>query len=374
MNTRGGFMKRTWISFVVVVGLVLSQTSFASADYNQHLQVIDPPKIFLKKLNRESELIIDHVSSSGYEVYGPSGLPSFLTKLGVHFSPIERASNRLLAEYPSAEATVQKMQDLQKKFPNLIRLVEIGKSVEGRSLVFAKLSAPNQAGNQIVDRPEFKYIANMHGDEIVGRELMIRLIEDLVTQFGKDDRITKLMNSVQIYIMPSMNPDGATHQVRFNAHGVDLNRSFPDFTTSDNVNTSANREPEIQAMMKFQAQHKFKLSANFHGGSEVVNYPWDTTAERHPLDNFVQQLSLDYSKRVPYIYNSRQFKYGITNGSDWYEVDGGMQDWSYYWHRDLQVTIELTSTKWPSYSTVAGTYASNRDALIAYIEDIFQVQ
>ena len=46
--------------------------------------------------------------------------------------------------------------------------------------------------------------------------------------------------------------------------------------------------------------------------------------------------------------DSTEFPGGIVNGYDWYEVNGGMQDWSYYWHNDLQVTIELSNMKWHS--------------------------
>ena len=126
--------------------------------------------------------------------------------------------------------------------------------------------------------------------------------------------------------------------------------------------------------MKFQAQHHFKLSANFHGGSEVVNYPWDTSDQTFPLEDLVRRLSLDYSSRVPYIFNSTEFRNGITKGYDWYEVNGGMQDWSVQWYNDLQLTIELDRKKWPSYSTCAVKYKENRDALLNLIESVHQLK
>jgi hypothetical protein len=334
-------------------------------------QVIDPDHQILKAFVKNPEVVIDHVSKFGFEIYGSAGLEKALMASGAHFSELERVSLKMAQDYATPENTIKKMQDLQKKYPQIISLIEIGKSVEGRSLMFAKLTAPSTAGTiATAARPEFKYIANMHGDEIVGRELMVKLIEDLAKNYGSDDRITKLLNSVQVYIMPSMNPDGAMKKTRANANGVDLNRSFPDFTTSDNQNTTSNREPEIQAMMKFQAAHHFVLSANFHGGAEVVNYPYDTEADVFPLDNLVKNMSLDYTRKIPYLWNSTEFEHGITNGFAWYEVNGGMQDWSYHWHGDLQLTIELTATKWPDYSTVDRSYQDNRDSLLGYIEEI----
>jgi hypothetical protein len=340
--------------------------------YPEHVQVVDPDKRALHTLNHYPTLIVDHVSSVGYEVYGPKGLQQYLTSRGLTAS-IATEDKITVADYPSNEKIVAKMVALQKAYPNLITLTEIGKSVEGRSLVFARISAPNDAGKPVADRPEFKYIANMHGDEIVGRDSMLLLIEDLASHYGNDARITQILNTTQVYILPSMNPDGAFHKVRFNAHGVDLNRTFPDFATSDNQNTWDHREPEIQAVANFQAKHHFKLSANFHGGSQVVNYPWDTIKDLHPMDSLFKSLSLDYARRVPYLWNSSEFKNGVTNGYAWYEVDGGMQDWSCYYYKDLQVTIELTYTKYPAYSTVGKTYQDNRDALLAYIENIQKI-
>ena len=333
--------------------------------------VIDPDHNLLKEISKNPEMIIDHVSKMGFEVYGSKNLVNFLTAKKSQFSELLPVQSKMGADYPTPENVIKKMQSLEKQFPKLITLIEIGKSVEGRSLMFAKITAPAKLNNLAMSqRPEFKYVANMHGDEIVGRELMVKFIEDLAKNYGTDSRITKLLDSVQIYIMPSMNPDGAMKRVRANSNGVDLNRSFPDFTTVDNQNTLGKREPEILAMMKFQSQHHFKLSANFHGGAEVVNYPFDTEADVFPLDNLVQNMSLNYSRKIPYLWNSTEFEHGITNGYKWYEVDGGMQDWSYHWYGDLQLTIELTKTKWPAFSTVDRTYLDNRDSLLGYIEEM----
>lgn len=363
-------MKFNWI-FLVSLGAW--SNAHASVHLSQEAQVIDPAHAYLKQLSQDPELVIDHVNSLGYEVYGPVGLQASLEARQVPFVLSEPVKNVLAGKYPSAEESTQSVKDLAAKYPSLISLIEIGKSKEGRSLTVARITAPSGQGAPLNLRPEFKYIANMHGDEIVGREMMVKLIADLASTYGKDIRITQILNSTQVYILNSMNPDGATHRIRYNANGVDLNRSFPDFTTSDHENTTAGRESEIEAVMKFQAAHHFKLSANFHGGSEVVNYPWDTQVDVFPLDNLAQKLSLDYAKRATYIYQSTEFKNGITNGHAWYEIKGGMQDWSYNWHNDLQLTIEVTRAKYPGFETVARTYQANRDSLLTLIEDIHQL-
>lgn len=77
-----------------------------------------------------------------------------------------------------------------------------------------------------------------------------------------------------------------------------------------------------------------------------------------------------YADLNPDMRNSSEFHGGITNGADWYVVKGGMQDWSVFYHNDLQVTIELSNTKWPSYSDIPSYWKNNRDAMYAYVKEI----
>lgn len=323
-----------------------------------------------KKISQMPALTIDHISPRGFEVWGPRGLGQWLQRNQINAISLAKVNMKGAADYPAPEEVARELNGIAQSAPQLTRLFSIGKSVQGRDLLVMKVSA-NAGQND--NRPEFKFIANMHGDEIVGREVMILLIKDLVSNYGKDKFITELLDKTQIYIMPSMNPDGAAAGTRGNANSVDLNRNFPDFSTNDNQDRADGRAIETQAVMNWEATRKFVLSANFHGGAEVVNYLWDTTGEKHPRLQWLQSLALGYSKLAPYIFASPTFKNGITNGYEWYEVNGGMQDWSTYYRNDIQFTVELSNEKWPNYSKVDYYYKQNRAALLYFMSQVHSV-
>ncbi|MEX0798407.1 MAG: M14 family zinc carboxypeptidase [Bacteriovoracaceae bacterium] len=325
----------------------------------------------------QPELTLDHLSKDGFELYGPAGMKKWLEQAEIDYlepsavGPRHHKQKDLAKSgegYPSFDELTSFLKNMAAKRPDIVKLVSLGKSVEGRDLWMMKIS-----DNVQVDEvePEFKYISSMHGDEITGRELMRFFIEDIVNNYGQDKRITRLVNNTELFIMPSMNPDGSHKRMRGNANWKDLNRNFPDWTSGDR-NTGDSRQPETKAIMKFQAKRQIALSANFHGGAVVVNYPWDAAYERHPLDELIKGFSLRYAELNPEMKNSTSFEDGVTNGADWYKVAGGMQDWSYYWHNDLQVTIELSDRKWPRYSEIPGFYARNKDSLFLYPELIHQ--
>ena len=168
---------------------------------------------------------------------------------------------------------------------DIAKLHSIGTSVQNRPLWVLEIT-------RIVElkepgKPKFKYIANMHGNEVVGRQLLIYLIEYLVNNYPTDKRVEQLLNTVDIFIMPSMNPDGfevaqegdcMSIVGQSNANNIDLNRNFPyvfDTKSRDDV------QPETKAVIEWMISNKFVLSANFQGGELGVSYPWDHDPDPH---------------------------------------------------------------------------------------------
>ncbi|CAG2233268.1 CPD [Mytilus edulis] len=80
------------------------------------------------------------------------------------------------------------------------------KSVNGLDLAVIEFS--KNPGKHIPGVPEFKYVGNMHGNEVVGREVLLALVSLLSENKDNDPRISWLIEHTRIHIMPSMNPDG----------------------------------------------------------------------------------------------------------------------------------------------------------------------
>ena len=100
------------------------------------------------------------------------------------------------------------LRSLQTQYPNLARLYKLSEeSVQNRSLWVLQISS-NVTLERKELKPMVKYVGNMHGNEVIGRELLIQLAKYLLESYSSDNEIKQLVDTTDIHIMPSMNPDG----------------------------------------------------------------------------------------------------------------------------------------------------------------------
>ncbi|XP_041065106.1 carboxypeptidase N catalytic chain [Carcharodon carcharias] len=304
---------------------------------------------------------------------------------------------------------VKALLGVQRDCPFISHLYSIGRSAQGRHLYVLELS--DNPGLHELMEPEFKYVGNMHGNEVLGRELLIQLAQYLCEEYNlRNPRITHLIHQTRIHILPSMNPDGyevAADQVteaniyltgRANARGVDLNRNFPDLHVALQKQKSRNHhmslapnwqeqaEQETYAVIRWLQSYNFVLSANMHGGAVVANYPFDkaqqpfgrgphrTAISVTPDHKLFQKLAKVYSYSHGWMHSGANcgdyFPEGITNGASWYSLSRGMQDFNYLHTNCFEITLELSCKKFPPESELQREWYGNREALLTFIEEV----
>ncbi|XP_053715642.1 carboxypeptidase Z-like [Synchiropus splendidus] len=342
-------------------------------------------------------------------------------------TPPERLATSIQFRYHSNDEMNSILKKVESQCSDVSRTYSIGRSAEGRDLLVIEFS--NNPGQHDLLEPEMKYIANMHGNEVLGRQILIYLAQYLCSEYLMgNEHIQMIVNTTRIHILPSMNPDGYEVAVsglrdsnygdeeegyrynnwnigRTNVQNIDLNRNFPDLTS---IVYSRRRQrrfrtdhipipdyywfgkvaPETYAVMKWIRSIPFVLSASFHGGDLVVSYPYDLS--KHPLernmfspapDNQVFKfLAKTYATTHETMSNenaqcgsSRSIsEKGTVNGAQWFSIAGGMQDFNYLHTNCMELTVELGCDKFPPEEDLFIAWQENHEALISFIEAVHQ--
>jgi len=253
-------------------------------------------------------------------------------------------------KYPTYDHYLQMMQDFASDYPDICRLDTFGTSVEGRLLLALKISDHVE---QDEAEASFFYTSTMHGDEIVGFVLLLRLADSLLNGYGNDTEITRLVDNLEIWINPISNPDGSysrndglslQRSTRYNFDGIDLNRDFP-IPNKGQANDPTGRARETRHMMEFLGLHRFSLSANIHSGIEVVNYPWDNRPVPHVDSMWYRFVAGEYADEAMAVDPDYMFGWpegGIVHGYSWYQAAGTRQDYIIYYLGGREMTLELS--------------------------------
>ncbi|MGW0389640.1 M14 family zinc carboxypeptidase [Streptomyces sp. NPDC003042] len=187
--------------------------------------------------------------------------------------------------------------------PSLTKVVSLGKTVQGKDILAVKVTKDAKRTKD-GDKPSVLYMSNQHAREWITPEMTRRLMHHTLDGYGRDARITKLVDSTELWFLISANPDGYDHtfsadsarlwrkNLRDNngdgkittGDGVDLNRNFAYKWGYDNEGSSPNRssetyrgpaassEPETVALDAFQKRIGFEYAVNYHSAAELILY------------------------------------------------------------------------------------------------------
>lgn len=287
-------------------------------------------------------------------------------------------------KYPSYEVYTQLLQHFQDSFPNLCRIDTILDTTPHPTLhhsIFA-IHISNTLG-QATTKPAFLYSSTMHGTEVVGYYLMLHLADYILNNATTDSVVMRILDNVDLYICPLENPDGTYHlsndmiwqgggySTYHNYNDVQLNRNYPHLP---GFGTTANIQPETQAIMDWVTPIHFVMSVNFHCGAELLNYPWDswTTNQRPHADadwfRYVCQnyATLCHAQDTSFMHGSNGR--AVIDGGDWSVVYGSRQDYMTYYQRCREVTIETSLTHVVRDPVKLQAFWTNtKDALLSYV-------
>lgn len=274
--------------------------------------------------------------------------------------------------------TYQKYLDVMAKFqadyPGLCKLEEFGTSVKNRKLLAVKIS-DNVTTKEA--EPEILYTATIHGDELCGYVLMLRLIDYLLSNYGKDAYVTKLVDNIEIWITPLLNPDGTYNysgqmiqSIRNNANNVNLYQNFPRLPE---LGDSPVPEKETQAIMSFMQAHHFVMSADFHAGLEVALYPWFGVARNHPDKEWFNHVARHYADTAQANSPDGYFtsdNNGVAQAYNLFQQSGTKIDWVNHYMHCRELCIELSFTKISVAPKLNDLWNYNYRSFLNYMEQV----
>lgn len=277
-------------------------------------------------------------------------------------------------QYPTYSAYENMMYQFATDHPDMCEIIELGTLPSNRKLLIAHINNGSGAG-----KPKFLYTSTIHGDETTGWMLMLRWIDYLLENPTLPE-CANILNNIDLYVGPNTNPDGTYHggnntvngATRYNANGVDMNRNYAD--PHGGAHPDGNPyQAETEWMMQLAEENNFVMGANYHGGAEVMNYPWDNTHTLHADDQWWQLVSLEYvalCRQVSSSYMTDTYSNGITNGAAWYMIGGGRQDYMNGYAECREETIECSSTKCPSGSQMPNFWNINKNSIFAFANQV----
>jgi carboxypeptidase T len=334
---------------------------------------------------------------------------------GYDITPLGAAPDRLAAgesrvyDFPSADSKYHNYAETNAEidqrlaaYPGIMSRRVIGKSYQGRDIVAIKVS-DNVATDE--NEPEVLFTFHQHAREHLTVEMALYLLRELGAGYGTDSRVTSMVNSREIWIVPDLNPDGGEYDIATGSYrswrknrqpnsgssyvGTDLNRNWnykwgccggsSGSTSSETYRgASAESAPEVKVVADFVrsrvvgGKQQITAGIDFHTYSELVLWPFGYTNA-----DSATGMTADDNAAFKAIGQKMAASNGYTaeQASDLYITDGSIDDYLWGTHKIFDYTFEM----YPSSSSGGGFYppdevieretSRNRDAVLQLLEN-----
>ncbi|GAE34289.1 M14 family zinc carboxypeptidase [Halalkalibacter akibai] len=270
-------------------------------------------------------------------------------------------------DYRNIDEFYEEIAEIAEKYPELVRVEEIGRSVEGRPIHAIEISStPGQKDG----KPESVHMASHHAREWPTGELAMDLAWYLVDNYGSDTQVDHIVDNVRTWIIPMVNPDGFVwSQESFRmwrknrknnengTFGVDPNRNYSYLwggNGSSGVGSSETyrgiapfSEPETAAIRDFYLDRNIVTTITGHTYGQLILYPWgNTTDPMRASDQFIAEMGAEMAK-----WNN----YTDQPAMQLYATHGDTVDWIYGAMRGIAFTYEYGKEFIPPYEGYRST-------------------
>lgn len=237
--------------------------------------------------------------------------------------------------------------------PEITQLLSYGKSSKGSSLVYFRITDGQP-------HPVVLITGSIHGNESWSTCEVMCLIGKILSQYGRNDMVTKLVNSRDLYFVPVISPDSYPN-VR-HVDGVDPNRDFPSLRDPNHRSTAS-----VRAVQDLFLKIKPKAVIAGHTFGRVYIYPWGDQYKTSPNDEEYRRL-LDNMGR----YSGYRMLQGVYNYAE--PMIGTELDW-YYRHQAISIVMEIgTHQNPPNPEEISSEFGMIYMAMLYFIYQAPKIQ
>jgi carboxypeptidase T len=304
---------------------------------------------------------------------------ALVQRLGVTFTVKQGAfsTKAFPAGYGNVEAIHAELRQLGQAYPQLVEVVELGKSIEGRPILAAKITA-----KRAENLPAVRITGGTHARELVPVELMRNLTKALLEGYGKDSTVTRLLDSRHVWIVPVVNPDGRTRveggsamwrknarPLGMGATGVDINRNADDHWNQGDSSPRSDAfrgeapfsEPETQAIRDLALKVRFKASFDVHCYGGMVLWPPGYSTELSPDEARFKAIGEKIARPLGYRAG--------TIARTIYKTYGDMATWEYAKLGTLAFAAELNDGEFaPRFGQVEKDWQAWKEHFLFFID------
>jgi len=284
--------------------------------------------------------------------------------------------------YHTYQEVVDETAMIAETYPSIVNRIELGTTSENRTIYALKIS-DNAATDEA--EPEALFTFNQHAHEHLTVEMAMYLLNELTSKYATDARIKNVVDTREIWIIPTVNPDGAEFDIltgsyadwrknrqpnaRSDKIGTDLNRNWgfqwgcctgasfgassPDPGSETFRGETAFSAPETRAVRDFVQSRRIrgvqniKTAIDFHAYMELVLWPYGYTA-----DDTNATMTADQHNTFATLGKSMADtnRYTPQQGGDLYIADGAIDDWLWGAEGVFAYTFEMyPKTKDPGF-------------------------